>query len=31
MEGQFLRRIQKPKWLHGITKKVFNRDAALFF
>jgi cell division protein FtsB len=24
MEGQFLRRIQKPKWLQGITKRVFK-------
>jgi cell division protein FtsB len=24
MEGQFLRRIQKPRWLQGITKKVFK-------
>lgn len=24
MEGQFLRRIQKPKWLQGITKKAFK-------
>jgi cell division protein FtsB len=24
MEGQFLRRIQKPRWLRGITKKVFK-------
>ena len=24
MEGEFLRRIQKPRWLSGITKKVFK-------
>jgi cell division protein FtsB len=24
MEGQFLRRIQKPKWVHGVTKSVFK-------
>jgi cell division protein FtsB len=24
MEGQFLRRIQKPRWLNGITKRVFK-------
>jgi cell division protein FtsB len=31
MEGQFLRRLQKPRWLHGITKKVFKtRRRALF-
>ena len=31
MEGQFLRRIQKPKWLQGITKQVFKtRRRALF-
>ena len=24
MEGQFLRRVQKPRWLQGITKKVFK-------
>lgn len=31
MEGQFLRRIQNPRWLQGITKKVFKtRRRALF-
>lgn len=31
MEGQFLRRVQKPKWLQGITKSVFRtRRRALF-
>ena len=31
MEGQYLRRIQKPRWLRGITKKVFKtRQRALF-
>jgi cell division protein FtsB len=24
MEGQFLRKVQKPKWLQGITKSVFK-------
>ncbi len=24
MEGQFLRRIQKPKWLQGMRKSVFK-------
>ena len=24
MEGQFLRRVQNPRWLQGITKKVFK-------
>lgn len=24
MEGQFLRRVQKPRWLQGITKQVFK-------
>ncbi len=24
MEGQYLRRIQRPRWLQGITKKVFK-------
>jgi cell division protein FtsB len=24
MEGQFLRRVQKPRWLQGISKKVFK-------
>ena len=31
MEGQFLRRIQNPRWLQGITKKVFKtRRRAVF-
>ena len=31
MEGQFLRRVQKPRWLQGISKKVFKtRRRALF-
>ena len=31
MEGQYLRRIQKPRWLRGITKRVFKtRRRALF-
>jgi cell division protein FtsB len=31
MEGQYLRRIQRPRWLQGITKKVFKtRRRALF-
>jgi cell division protein FtsB len=31
MEGPFLRRIQNPRWLQGITKKVFKtRRRALF-
>ena len=31
MEGQFLRRIHNPRWLQGITKKVFKtRRRALF-
>jgi cell division protein FtsB len=24
MEGQFLRKVQKPRWLQGISKKVFR-------
>lgn len=24
MEGQFLRKVQKPRWLQGISKKVFK-------
>jgi cell division protein FtsB len=24
MEGQFFRRIQRPRWLQGITKRVFK-------
>ena len=31
MEGQFLRKVQKPRWLQGISKKVFKtRRRALF-
>ena len=31
MEGQFLRRVQKPRWLQGISKKVLKtRRRALF-
>jgi cell division protein FtsB len=31
MEGQFFRRIKKPRWVQGITKKVFKtRRRALF-
>lgn len=31
MDGDFLRRVQQPRWLKGITKKVFKtRRRALF-
>ena len=31
MEGQFLRRVQRPRWVQGISKKVFKtRRRALF-
>ncbi len=31
MEGQFLRRIQKPRWLRGISKKVFKTRRRVLF
>ena len=31
MEGQFLRRVQRPRWVQGFSKKVFKtRRRALF-
>lgn len=31
MEGQFLRRVQKPRWLQGISKKVFKTRRRVLF
>jgi hypothetical protein len=31
MEGQFLRRVQKPHWLQGISKKVFKTRRRVLF
>jgi len=31
MEGQFLRRVQKPRWLQGISKRVFKTRRRTLF
>jgi cell division protein FtsB len=31
MEGQFLRKVQKPRWLQGISKRVFKTRRRTLF